>query len=130
MTVVIPVSFEDFQKMRDRNHTKFQLFYVEKEGRFKLFMFLLAGVIYYSKVNIRDQWGADSLIPFDIAVDLFKRGYLNDGIKVEKVLISPVSEYDADAPVTEEVEGEELNTNDIFNTEQQEHEIEDETPNS
>lgn len=130
MTALIPVSFEDFQKMKDRNHTKFQLFYVEKDGRFKLYMFLLAGLIYYSKVDVRDIRDERSMVPFDISVDLFKRGYLNDGIKVEKVLISPVSEYDADAPIKEEIEGEEYNTNDIFNTEQQEHEIEDETPNS
>ena len=113
--------------MRDRNHTKFQLFYIEKDGRFKLFMFLLAGVIYYSKVDIRDYRDTNSFMNFESAIDIFKRSYLNDGIKVEKILISDVKEYDKDAPIIEELEGEEYNTNDIFNTEQQEHEIPDQT---
>lgn len=127
MTVIIPVSFEDFQKMRDRNHPKYQLFYVEEDGRFKLFMFQYANVIYYSKVDVRNYINNMNLANFDVTIDLFKRTYLNDGIKVNKVLISAVSEYDGNIPTIEEIEGEEYNTNEAFNTEQQEHEIPDET---
>ena len=119
MTILFETSFADFMKMRDTNHIKFQLYYYETETDFDFYMILGSGsyqVTTISKDNIYRGLDPKSQEGF-IAMDAFKRGYMNDAIKVGRILCSDVSEFDI-RQINNLIDDEEFNTNEAFNTEQ------------
>lgn len=96
MTVIVKVDFNKFLKMKDHYHTQFQLFYVETETKFKMFMFF-PNLIYYTSLLKKDIATEEpsvlggkkplSEIEVQYKMDAFRKTYLSDGLKVEEVLV-------------------------------------------
>ena len=96
MTVVVKVEFDKFLRMKDHYHTRFQLYYVETETKFKMFMFF-PDFAYYTSILKGDIAARDrsvleggrplSEIEIEFKMNAFRQTYLSDGINVSEVLL-------------------------------------------